>query len=112
MAIGLGVLLSASGLLIEEMSFHIYPKGKQMLALGAAVLLAGHLPGPRRVAAIVSGCGRPRGGAEPAPASKPVHVHGPRHPGAAGRLLPLLERDFGAWRRFDGLALHELRDAP
>jgi cellulose synthase/poly-beta-1,6-N-acetylglucosamine synthase-like glycosyltransferase len=38
-AIGLGVLLSASGLLLEEMSFHMYPRGKQLLALGAVVLL-------------------------------------------------------------------------
>jgi cellulose synthase/poly-beta-1,6-N-acetylglucosamine synthase-like glycosyltransferase len=38
-AIGLGILLSASGLLLEEMSFHIYPRGKQLLALGAVVLL-------------------------------------------------------------------------
>jgi cellulose synthase/poly-beta-1,6-N-acetylglucosamine synthase-like glycosyltransferase len=38
-AIGLGILLSASGLLLEEMSFHIYPRGKQMLALGLVVLL-------------------------------------------------------------------------
>lgn len=38
-AIGLGILLSASGLLLEEMSFHIYPRGKQLLALGAIVIL-------------------------------------------------------------------------
>lgn len=38
-AIGLGVLLSASGLLLEEMSFHIYPRGKQLLLLGLVVLL-------------------------------------------------------------------------
>jgi cellulose synthase/poly-beta-1,6-N-acetylglucosamine synthase-like glycosyltransferase len=38
-AVGMGVLLSASGLLLEEMSFHLYPRGKQMLALGAVVLL-------------------------------------------------------------------------
>jgi cellulose synthase/poly-beta-1,6-N-acetylglucosamine synthase-like glycosyltransferase len=38
-AIGLGILLSASGLLLEEMSFHIYPRGKQLLALGLVVLL-------------------------------------------------------------------------
>ncbi|PQP01912.1 glycosyl transferase [Massilia phosphatilytica] len=38
-AIGLGILLSASGLLLEEMSFHIYPRGKQLLALAAVVLL-------------------------------------------------------------------------
>jgi cellulose synthase/poly-beta-1,6-N-acetylglucosamine synthase-like glycosyltransferase len=39
LAIGLGILLSASGLLLEEMSFHIYPKGKQLLALGLVVLI-------------------------------------------------------------------------
>jgi cellulose synthase/poly-beta-1,6-N-acetylglucosamine synthase-like glycosyltransferase len=38
-AIGMGVLLSASGLLLEEMSFHIYPRGKQLLALGLIVLI-------------------------------------------------------------------------
>jgi len=38
-AIGLGILLSASGLLLEEMSFHIYPHGKQLLALGVVVLV-------------------------------------------------------------------------
>jgi cellulose synthase/poly-beta-1,6-N-acetylglucosamine synthase-like glycosyltransferase len=38
-AIGLGILLTASGLLLEEMSFHIYPRGKQLLALGLVVLL-------------------------------------------------------------------------
>jgi len=38
-AIGLGILLSASSLLLEEMSFHIYPRGKQLLALGAIVVL-------------------------------------------------------------------------
>jgi cellulose synthase/poly-beta-1,6-N-acetylglucosamine synthase-like glycosyltransferase len=38
-AIGLGILLSASGLLLEEMSFHIYPRGKQLAALGLVVLL-------------------------------------------------------------------------
>jgi cellulose synthase/poly-beta-1,6-N-acetylglucosamine synthase-like glycosyltransferase len=38
-AIGLGILLSASGLLLEEMSFHIYPRGKQLLALGLVVLI-------------------------------------------------------------------------
>jgi cellulose synthase/poly-beta-1,6-N-acetylglucosamine synthase-like glycosyltransferase len=38
-AIGLGILLSASGLLLEEMSFHIYPKGKQLLLLGLVVLV-------------------------------------------------------------------------
>jgi hypothetical protein len=38
-AIGLGILLSASGILLEEMSFHIYPRGKQLLALGLVVLV-------------------------------------------------------------------------
>jgi cellulose synthase/poly-beta-1,6-N-acetylglucosamine synthase-like glycosyltransferase len=38
-AIGLGILLSASGLLLEEMSFHIYPRGRQLLALGMVVLI-------------------------------------------------------------------------
>ena len=38
-AIGLGILLSASGLLLEEMSFHIYPRGRQLLTLGLVVIL-------------------------------------------------------------------------
>jgi cellulose synthase/poly-beta-1,6-N-acetylglucosamine synthase-like glycosyltransferase len=38
-AIGLGILLSASGLLLEEMSFHIYPRGKHLLLLAAVVIL-------------------------------------------------------------------------
>ncbi len=38
-AVGLGILLSASGLLLEEMSFHIYPRGKQLLMLGLVVIL-------------------------------------------------------------------------
>ncbi len=38
-AIGLGILLSASGILLEEMSFHIYPRGKQLLGLAAVVIL-------------------------------------------------------------------------
>ena len=38
-AIGLGILLSASGLLLEEMSFHIYPKGRHLLWLGLFVVL-------------------------------------------------------------------------
>jgi cellulose synthase/poly-beta-1,6-N-acetylglucosamine synthase-like glycosyltransferase len=38
-AIGLGILLSASGLLLEEMSFHLYPRGKQLLALALVVLV-------------------------------------------------------------------------
>ncbi|QAU34475.1 glycosyltransferase family 2 protein [Janthinobacterium sp. 17J80-10] len=38
-AIGLGILLSASGLLLEEMSFHIYPRGKHLLWLGLVVII-------------------------------------------------------------------------
>ena len=38
-AIGLGIMLSASGLLLEEISFHIYPKGRQLLWLGLIVVL-------------------------------------------------------------------------
>ncbi|QYF92479.1 glycosyltransferase family 2 protein [Massilia sp. PAMC28688] len=38
-AIGLGILLSVSGLLLEEMSFHIYPSGRHLLRLGVAVVL-------------------------------------------------------------------------
>jgi cellulose synthase/poly-beta-1,6-N-acetylglucosamine synthase-like glycosyltransferase len=38
-AIGLGILLSASALLLEELSFHIYPKGRQMLFLGLVVVV-------------------------------------------------------------------------
>lgn len=38
-AIGLGILLSASGMLLEEMSFHIYPRGRQLLALAGIVLI-------------------------------------------------------------------------
>lgn len=38
-ALGLGILLSASGLLLEEMSFHIYPRGKHLLGLGLIVIL-------------------------------------------------------------------------
>jgi cellulose synthase/poly-beta-1,6-N-acetylglucosamine synthase-like glycosyltransferase len=38
-AMGLGILLSASGLLLEEMSFHIYPDGTQLAALGLIVVL-------------------------------------------------------------------------
>jgi cellulose synthase/poly-beta-1,6-N-acetylglucosamine synthase-like glycosyltransferase len=38
-AVGLGILLSASGLLLEEMSFHLYPRGKQLLMLGLVVIL-------------------------------------------------------------------------
>lgn len=38
-AIGLGILLSASGLLLEEMSFHIYPQARH-LALLAFIVIA------------------------------------------------------------------------
>lgn len=37
-AIGLGILLSASGLLLEEMSFHIYPEPRQLLVLALIVI--------------------------------------------------------------------------
>jgi len=39
MAIGLGILLSASGLLLEEISFHMYPKFRQLLLLALVVVL-------------------------------------------------------------------------
>lgn len=39
MAIGLGILLSASGLLLEEISFHIYPKFSQLALLALVVVL-------------------------------------------------------------------------
>lgn len=39
LAIGLGILLSASGLLLEELAFHIYPRASQ-LALLALVVVA------------------------------------------------------------------------
>ncbi|MDO8248184.1 MAG: glycosyltransferase [Rhodoferax sp.] len=39
MAIGLGILLSASGLLLEEISFHIYPKFSQLTLLVLVVVL-------------------------------------------------------------------------
>jgi cellulose synthase/poly-beta-1,6-N-acetylglucosamine synthase-like glycosyltransferase len=38
-AIGLGILLSASGLLLEEMSFHTYPHGRQLAGLGLAAII-------------------------------------------------------------------------
>jgi len=38
-AIGLGILLSASGLLLEEMSFHIYPEPRHLAMLALIVLL-------------------------------------------------------------------------
>lgn len=39
LAFGLGILLSASGLLLEELSFHLYPRGRQV-ALLALVAVA------------------------------------------------------------------------
>ncbi|WP_338766494.1 glycosyltransferase [Massilia sp. METH4] len=39
LAVGLGILLSASGLLLEEMSFHIYPRPRQLLVLGLIVVI-------------------------------------------------------------------------
>ena len=38
-AIGLGILLSASGILLEEISFHIYPKGRHLAWLGLIVII-------------------------------------------------------------------------
>lgn len=38
-AIGLGILLSASGLLLEEMSFHIYPRARHLAWLALIVVL-------------------------------------------------------------------------
>ena len=39
MAIGLGILVSASGLLLEEMSFHMYPKFRQLAMLTLVVVM-------------------------------------------------------------------------
>lgn len=39
LAIGLGILLSASGLLLDEISFHIYPKGRHLAVLALFVVL-------------------------------------------------------------------------
>ena len=39
MAVGLGILLSASGLLLEEMAFHMYPKLRQLALLLLMVVL-------------------------------------------------------------------------
>ncbi len=39
LAIGLGILLSVSGLMLEEMSFHIYPRGRQLFWLGVVVVV-------------------------------------------------------------------------
>lgn len=38
-AVGLGILLSAFGLLLEEISFHLYPRASQLLTLAAVVVL-------------------------------------------------------------------------
>ena len=38
-AVGFGLLLSVSGLLLEEMTFHLYPRGRHLLLLVGAVLL-------------------------------------------------------------------------
>ncbi|WP_374583778.1 glycosyltransferase family 2 protein [Pseudoduganella sp.] len=38
-AIGLGILLSAFGLLLEEISFHLYPRASQILTLAAVVVV-------------------------------------------------------------------------
>ncbi|MET0888130.1 MAG: hypothetical protein ABWX92_16960, partial [Mycetocola sp.] len=38
-AVGLGILLSVSALMLEEMSFHMYPKGQHIFWLGLAVVL-------------------------------------------------------------------------
>lgn len=38
LAIGLGILLSASGLLLEELAFHTYPKGSQIALLALVVI--------------------------------------------------------------------------
>ena len=39
MAIGLGILLSATGLLLEEIAFHMYPKFRQLALLALMVVL-------------------------------------------------------------------------
>jgi cellulose synthase/poly-beta-1,6-N-acetylglucosamine synthase-like glycosyltransferase len=39
LAIGLGMMLSASALLLEEMSFHIYKRPSELVALAAAALI-------------------------------------------------------------------------
>jgi cellulose synthase/poly-beta-1,6-N-acetylglucosamine synthase-like glycosyltransferase len=38
-SIGLGVLLSTSALLLEELSFHVYPKGRHLLALALVAIV-------------------------------------------------------------------------
>ena len=39
MAVGLGILLSASGLLLEELAFHMYPRFRQLALLALMVVL-------------------------------------------------------------------------
>lgn len=39
LAVALGLMLSASALLMEEMSFHLYPKWSQLLELAGAILI-------------------------------------------------------------------------
>jgi len=39
LAIGLGILLSASGLLLEEIAFHVYPKRRHLLVLAVVGVL-------------------------------------------------------------------------
>lgn len=39
LAIGLGILLSASGLLLEEIAFHVYPSRRHLLVLAVVVVL-------------------------------------------------------------------------
>lgn len=39
LAVGLGILLSASGLLLEEISFHVYPRTRHLLVLAMVVVL-------------------------------------------------------------------------
>ena len=39
LAIGLGILLSASGLLLEEIAFHVYPKRRHLLVLAVVVVM-------------------------------------------------------------------------
>jgi cellulose synthase/poly-beta-1,6-N-acetylglucosamine synthase-like glycosyltransferase len=38
-AVGLGILLSASGMLLEEMSFHIYPRRRDLALLAVIVII-------------------------------------------------------------------------
>ena len=38
-AVGFGLLLSASGLLVEELTFHLYPRDRHLLLFVGAVLL-------------------------------------------------------------------------